>query len=1026
MLSCPVRFCLAVLVASQISLGGAQTINVPNGTFESGADTPDLWTLSEGAGAWYANPDTENHAVSVTGTGADTNHWRSAPLPLEPSTLYEVRFRARRETVTNGTAISGPIFCNRDLGTLTDDWITYRSLFVSPSTVSVDDAWVRFGQWHVAGTMLFDDVSVTRVQPVYGGLDDLSLGTGERIAGRDYEFQFPLTTPEGNVCRPLLRHNSSFNTNRWAFGPGSEVVYEHQIGSRRQTSAHVDVDVGHWESGSLVVQASPGNEEWQVLGNVDVSGVKSFDLPASFFPAEVICVRLRGVGDTNGSASFQVEGYVYTAQITGAPVTVSGKTQYLAIPKTDHRFEVACLSIGDARPGGTNHFTAIVRNRTGQPLTVPSALEVTRDGEEPVQYAESVSLADGTGIVRVPYAIPDSGTYTLAYSLGGPTGLRAETSLHVSTLFKTSYGKRLPGSSDRVGLWWASSGWKISRDRPVPAKAGPAMLIRAARNEAEAAQLVIRPESPLRGLTVSMSDLAGPRGVVLPATAVDILRARYVDVARPTDGVGVAAPWPDPLPPFTAPIDVDAGVNQPLWVRVNVPQDVPPGSYRGTIHLSAQRFEAGVPLRVDVFAFKLPVRPTCTTAFGFSPGNVYRYQKISDPNQRRQVLEMYWRNFSAHRISPYDPAPGDPFSVTWPGVERWKQDTSGDIHDAFAPVIDWTAWDAAMTKAIDEYGFNSFRLPIVGMGGGTFHSRTEPSLLGYAEDAPEYQAAFTNYCQMVQEHLREKGWLDEAFVYWFDEPDPKDYDFVMNGFCKIKEAAPDIHRMLTEQVESALIGGPNIWCPISFAFDMEDATARRIEGEEFWWYVCTAPKTPYCTLFIDHPATELRVWLWQTWQRKIDGILVWQSNYWTSNAAYPDALQNPYADPMGWTSGYSTEAGAKRPWGNGDGRFIYPPEAAADAQQAETVIAGPVDSIRWEMLRDGVEDYEYLAMLRRLIAERERAGDNPESLKSFRVLLEVPPEITSSMTDFTQDPAPIEERREAVARAIETLSNHNR
>ncbi|HUU90496.1 MAG TPA: hypothetical protein VM238_04720, partial [Phycisphaerae bacterium] len=110
----------------------------------------------------------------------------------------------------------------------------------------------------------------------------------------------------------------------------------------------------------------------------------------------------------------------------------------------------------------------------------------------------------------------------------------------------------------------------------------------------------------------------------------------------------------------------------------------------------------------------------------------------------------------------------------------------------------------------------------------------------------------------------------------------------------------------------------------------------------------------------------------------------------------------------------------KRPWGNGDGRFIYPPEAAADAHPAAPVLDGPVDSIRWEMLRDGLEDYEYLAILRRLLAEK---GDRLDAGKraEFTALLDVPDDITTDMTTFTKDPAPIERRRLAIARAIETL-----
>jgi len=140
-----------------------------------------------------------------------------------------------------------------------------------------------------------------------------------------------------------------------------------------------------------------------------------------------------------------------------------------------------------------------------------------------------------------------------------------------------------------------------------------------------------------------------------------------------------------------------------------------------------------------------------------------------------------------------------------------------------------------------------------------------------------------------------------------------------------------------------------------------------------------------------------------------------------SAAAYPDRLQNPYEDPMGWTSGYGTPPGTKLPWGNGDRRFIYPPESAADGNQAEPVLEGPVDSIRWEMLRDGIEDYEYLVILKRLLDAR---GDKvaAEKQAAFAKLLEVPAKITANMTTFTIDPKQIEKHRDAVARSIEELS----
>jgi len=58
------------------------------------------------------------------------------------------------------------------------------------------------------------------------------------------------------------------------------------------------------------------------------------------------------------------------------------------------------------------------------------------------------------------------------------------------------------------------------------------------------------------------------------------------------------------------------------------------------------------------------------------------------------------------------------------------------------------------------------------------------------------------------------------------------------------------------------------------------------------------------------------------------------------------------------------------------GRFIYPPQDAANANPAGPVLDGPVDSIRWEMLRDGIEDYEYLTILERLLKAKQRTMNN--------------------------------------------------
>ena len=203
-----------------------------------------------------------------------------------------------------------------------------------------------------------------------------------------------------------------------------------------------------------------------------------------------------------------------------------------------------------------------------------------------------------------------------------------------SDYFDAHYGELLGASTEQVGLWWASAGWKISRDKPLPETTGPAVMIRAARNEAEAAQLVVRPTFFLNGLTVRAGVLTGRGGTTIGAENIEVLKVRYVNVTKPTDKNSVPGLWPDPLPSLKGPIDLEPDKNQPFWVRVKVPRGARAGIYTGKIELAAQDYKADVTLRVEVYDFVLPDRMTCTTAFGFSPGNVFRYQKLTEDEHK--------------------------------------------------------------------------------------------------------------------------------------------------------------------------------------------------------------------------------------------------------------------------------------------------------------------------------------------------------------------------------------------------------
>jgi len=239
---------------------------------------------------------------------------------------------------------------------------------------------------------------------------------------------------------------------------------------------------------------------------------------------------------------------------------------------------------------------------------------------------------------------------------------------------------------------------------------------------------------------------------------------------------------------------------------------------------------------------------------------------------------------------------------------------------------------------------------------------------------------------------------------------------------EIKLAGPKLQRMLTEEPIEPLHDCVDIWCPVLHNYDAEKCHSRQKEDQNIWWYVCTGPKAPYPTLFIDHNAIELRIWLWMTWKWNVEGILVWESNYWNSSAAFvAPEMQNPWTDPMGYVGGYSHQPGHVAFWGNGHGRFIYPPNRDISNDKSK-YLDGPVNSIRWEMLREGIEDFEYFWLLDDLVKKARKKNIKSPIISQSARLLEIGSDIITDKTHFTKNPILLYDHRNNVAQAIEKLS----
>jgi Glycoside hydrolase 123, catalytic domain len=1009
------RTTAGVLATASVILPGGlvQGQNLlPNPRFEEGATAPSGWRLVDGPGKWGGSAGADGRFLEVEGKGEDQSLWRTEDLELKPGGLYRLKLRGRREDGSSGgTAVAGTSRINRDFR-LDASWEEKSFVFAAPSDATND--YVRLGQWHVQGRVAFAGAELAPVMAAHLRLaNGGEIGEAESIRGGVYRFSPRFDWVGANAHRPLFLNRAGFNSDRWLFPAGAELVYRLGVAGLTQKSARVRVAINYYSGGVLQIEASRDGARWLAVTNYDgrqPGGVAA--LPAVLFPTTNVFVRLSHPGP---GAGFQVNTFEYEAPLKESVPDAEGATHFLDVLHRSPDLAVDWQGLYPSDNESRWQLDFALTNRMGSPLNVRGMAWL--DSESAPASIERKSLNLETD-ARLRLACPFGavGSHILKVALedaGGRVLFAGQTDVRLGFLEDPRPGYWL-AETGRLGVWWCESGWKIGRERGLPQKPSEGQAkpvsVSAARGEYEPAQVILRPAMDGELRSATMGPWRNERGNTAAGISAGLDEVAYVQVTQPTDGSCLRGWYPDPLPPLRTPLPLRGGRNQPLWVTVHVSRRTPPGDYRGELTLKTTLGDMAVPMEVHVYGFTLPEQTHLKSALGLGTHFINRYHHLTRPEDQEAVFGKYLKNFAEHRISPYSFYDYAPMDIRFVGEGAAKRAR-----------IDFTKFDRAAAKWLDGFHLNTFKLPLPGMGGGTFHSRRLGRLEGFEEGTPEHARLFQDYLSQIERHLRERGWLDKAFTYWFDEPDPKDYAFVVAGMDRIKAAAPGVRRMLTEQPEKELIGHVDIWCGLTPQWTPEKVRARTDAGEEVWWYICTGPKAPYVTEFIDHPGTELRLWPWQSWQYGVSGILIWATTYWTSAAAFPPPrLQNPWEDPMSYVSGYDFGPGHVAPWGNGDGRFLYPPRRNPEADRQPNR-EDPVNSLRWENLRDGMEDYEYFWLLREAVASAREKRGQEDWVKQADGLLTVPAEISRDLKHFTTDPRAMLEHRDRIARMIERL-----
>ena len=638
----------------------------------------------------------------------------------------------------------------------------------------------------------------------------------------------------------------------------------------------------------------------------------------------------------------------------------------------------AALSADVTLKPGKNGFGAKVtlRNKGLAPLIITPRVSIMPSKDiEQQDFAPLTIETGGKAQVEETVKLRGGQVYSLDI-LAAEEGRRDQMFITSFQVIVPAYPPQAIGGvlaeTDWGTVWETCATFKVTPNMGVPLEKSKGIKVFSAKNEFEPFQIILTPNRDLKDLRVSVGDLVGPGKII--GDRISIKMVETVNVTQPTSADCSAGEYPDPLPPYQ-PGDIPAGRNTALWFTVHVPADVSAGDYKGNVTLESEGTKPiRIPVSLHVWNFALPEVSYLRTAYGHDPRGLCTWHGVTNPEDRRKVAELMNQDFIEHRIAPYLP------------MTLWEIDVKlvdGEVK------ADFTEFDKGAAKFLPK--MNSYNLP--------FAWRSD--FLGFKPGTPEYKKYKGAFLKQLAAHLKEKGWLDKGYAYIFDEPVPEHYPMLVEEAQMWRDAGLTV--LLTEQPEKELVGAVDIWVPVLPNYSEKPCKERQAAGDEVWWYVCCGPHHPFPNNFIDYPALDHRILHWMNWKYGVTGVLYWSTQWWQDN---------PWTTPMSYTPDHSGT------WGNGDGHLLYP---AVKERSKTPIIAGPVDSIRWEMIREGVEDYDYFRMLSDATARAEsKGGKSREVAAGKKALAEVDGAICG-LTDYEKDPLRLYAIRRQVAEALEKL-----
>ena len=493
-----------------------------------------------------------------------------------------------------------------------------------------------------------------------------------------------------------------------------------------------------------------------------------------------------------------------------------------------------------------------------------------------------------------------------------------------------------------VDLWLDTS---LTRIFPNTKPGSARLELLAARNSTISFQACLRNnrDTPLQ-IDGAISKAEGLQGQTRLVGLVPMRHLTPLTAPEELDGVGqLPGLVPDPLYPQTKTI-IGPHESRSYWITLRIPAESQPGkrNLAFRFYLGDQRQKVTLPVTLDISTFVIKPRTNFPVTHWWRGEATWDYYKTGMFEDERwwKLTRDQLKNMLAHGSDVvYVPM----FFNRRESFKRPCQLLTISEPEPDSYEFDWKNVQQFLTMC-KEIGFQRFEWPHMWIYWGVENPMRLYKKVGneyvmlWPPDTSAFSGTYVNFLRQFlpqfHEFLVKEDVLDTSYFHLSDEPGAGQHVENYKKARKIlHELAPWMKVMdALSDIEYGKQGLTDMPIPLVSA-----AQAYIDAKIPHWVYYCCAPQGSWLNRFLDTPLAKIRMSGWLFYKLRAQGFLHWGFNYW--HAIEQERCIDPFNDA-------SADAYPSIPYG--DPFMIYP---GTD---------GPIDSIRWEVFAESLQDYAIL------------------------------------------------------------------